>query len=91
MTGLQETTKAPPSLRPALPPWAQEPRDPGTEILVNEIVQSAVEAKSGEERAKGEDNRTAWIAAGFGVGIGSAALVAALLYANRGKKDGKRK
>ncbi|QHL91967.1 hypothetical protein GVO57_12235 [Sphingomonas changnyeongensis] len=61
--------------------------------MVNEIVKSATRAKEGEEAAqagKGADgNRNAWIAAG--VGIGSAALVAALLYANnRGrtrKKD----
>ena len=31
--------------------------------------------------------RNALIAAGVATGIGSAALVAALLYANRGKKD----
>jgi hypothetical protein len=59
---------------------------------VNEIVKSAQLAKEGEEKASGGgDNRTAWIAAGVGVGVGSAALVAALLYANRdkGKKTGK--
>lgn len=53
-----------------------------TEISVNEIVQSAKEAKESEERA---DKRSAWIAAGVGVGIGSAALMAAMLYANRDK------
>ena len=56
-----------------------------TEEPVNEIVKSAQEAKDGEERAPDENNRGAWIAAGVGVGIGSAALVAALLYANRDK------
>lgn len=59
-----------------------------TEISVNEIVQSAKEAKESEERA---DKRSAWIAAGVGVGIGSAALVAAMLYANRDKPKTKKK
>ncbi len=65
------------------------PRPTMTEKPVNEIVKSATLAKEGEQAArKDEDNRTAWIAAGVGVGIGSAALVAAMLYANksRGKK-----
>lgn len=59
-----------------------------TEMSVNEIVQSAREAKETEERA---EKRSAWIAAGVGVGIGSAALVAAMLYANRDKDKGKTK
>lgn len=68
---------------------SDSPRPTTTEKPVNEIVKSAAQAKEGEEAAKqGDDNRNAWIAAGVGVGIGSAALVAALLYANRsrGKK-----
>jgi uncharacterized membrane protein YhiD involved in acid resistance len=54
---------------------------------VNEIVKSAQIAKDKEAQAAktGDNNRTAWIAAGVGVGIGSAALVAALLYTNRDK------
>jgi hypothetical protein len=59
-----------------------------TETPVNEIVKAAQQAKEEEAnaaKAGGEGNRTAWIAAGVGVGIGSAALVAALLYANRDK------
>lgn len=60
------------------------PRLSSTEKPVNEIVKSAAQAKEGEAAAKQtDDNRTAWIAAGVGVGIGSAALVAALLYANK--------
>ena len=35
----------------------------------------------------GESTRNVLIAAGVATGIGSAALVAALLYANRGKKE----
>lgn len=64
---------------------------------VNEIMKSAALAKEGKEAAaqsKAEqqeqqrpDNRTAWIAAG--VGVGSAAVMGALLYANRAR--GKRK
>lgn len=68
---------------------SDSPRLSTTEKPVNEIVKSATLAKEGEEAARqNDDNRTAWIAAGVGVGIGSAALVAALLYANksRGKK-----
>jgi hypothetical protein len=66
----------------------ESPRPSKTEKPVNEIVKQAAQAKEGEEAAahKKDDNRTAWIAAGVGVGVGSAALVAALLYANRGKK-----
>lgn len=63
------------------------------ETPVNEIVKTAQQAKEEEAKAAstGGENRTAWIAAGVGVGIGSAALVAALLYANRDKgKDKKR-
>jgi hypothetical protein len=62
-----------------------------TETPVNEIVKSAQEAKRGEEKAEAGENRAAWIAAGVGVGIGSAALVAALLYANRDKGKGRKK
>lgn len=57
---------------------------------MNEIVKSAQLAKEGEKAGEG-DNRTAWIAVGAGVGIGSAALVAALLYANRDKGKGAKK
>lgn len=32
------------------------------------------------------ENRNKWVAAGVATGVGSAALVAALLYANRGRK-----
>jgi hypothetical protein len=65
------------------------------EMPVNEIVKSAQLAKEGEEKAEANsgDNRNAWIAAGVGVGvgIGSAALVAALLYANRDRGKAKKK
>ena len=43
-----------------------------------------------DDKAEGEANNKGKIAAGVAVGIGSAALVAALLYSNRGKKTPKR-
>ena len=61
-----------------------------TEIPVNEIVESAQQAKHGEKEADRTQRRNSWIAAGVGVGIGSAALVAAMLYANRDKSKGKK-
>ena len=44
------------------------------------------EGKSGQE---GEQRRTKLVKAGFAVGIGSAAIVAALLYASKVKKPKK--
>jgi hypothetical protein len=45
-------------------------------------------AKS-ETTAKSDKSNSRWVAAGAAMGIGSAALVAALLYTNRDKGDGK--
>jgi hypothetical protein len=42
-----------------------------------------------EEAKKQESRRTKHIVAGAAIGIGSAALVAALLYANRARKSDK--
>ena len=42
-----------------------------------------------DEGKKGEARRTKHIVAGAAIGIGSAALVAALLYANRTRKSDK--
>jgi hypothetical protein len=39
-----------------------------------------------DEAKKGDSRRTKHIVAGAAIGIGSAALVAALLYANRARK-----
>lgn len=52
----------------------------------NEIVAAAKDAKARTSRAKKRDG---WPikAIGLGVGIGSAAVAAALLYANRDKDD----
>ena len=85
MSSLDERRAGPETLAERRPAAVAEGQ---TEMSVNEIVQSAKEAKEGEERA---DKRSAWIAAGVGVGIGSAALVAAMLYANRDKAKTKKK
>jgi hypothetical protein len=42
-----------------------------------------------EEAARPDSRRTKHIVAGAAIGIGSAALVAALLYANRARKSDK--
>jgi len=42
-----------------------------------------------DESKKAESRRTKHIVAGAAIGIGSAALVAALLYANRSRKSDK--
>lgn len=90
MASLDETRIAP-ATSPGNAPADDAAAGP-TETPVNEIVKSAQEAKRGEEKAAdGDNNRAAWIAAGVGVGIGSAALVAALLYANRDKGKGRKK
>jgi Na+/H+-translocating membrane pyrophosphatase len=86
---LDDSPAAPPTLDGSAP--ADDAAGGNAEMPVNEIVKSAQQAKEGEKKAEAGDNRTAWIAAGVGVGVGSAALVAALLYANRDKsKDKKR-
>ena len=55
----------------------------------NEIVAAAQAAKDRIERAAAKNNAGEWPlkAIGLGVGIGSAAVAAAMLYANRDKKD----
>ncbi|AYJ86453.1 hypothetical protein D3Y57_11350 [Sphingomonas paeninsulae] len=50
-------------------------------------MKPAKPAKS--ESSKSDRSNTRWVAAGAAMGIGSAALVAALLYSNRDKRDGK--
>lgn len=89
MSSLDETRIAPETSAGSAP--ADDAASGPTEKPVNEIVKSAQQAKEGEEKAAGGDNRTAWIAAGVGVGVGSAALVAALLYANRDKGKDRKK
>jgi hypothetical protein len=88
---LDETRTAPETALGSTP--ADEAAAGPMEMPVNEIVKTAQQAKEEEAKAAqtGGDHRTAWIAAGVGVGIGSAALVAALLYANRDKGKDKKK
>jgi hypothetical protein len=86
VSSLDESRAGPETSLPKVP--ANDVAGGDTETSVNEIVQTAKEAKEREERA---DKRSAWIAAGVGVGIGSAALVAAMLYANRDKPKDKKK
>ncbi|MFL5146404.1 MAG: hypothetical protein ACJ8DP_24115, partial [Microvirga sp.] len=80
---LDETSLAPETVDGSPP--ADEAAGGPTEKHVNEIVESAQLAKLAEKEAERADKRNAWIAAGVGVGVGSAALVAAMLYANRDK------
>jgi hypothetical protein len=67
-----ETSPTPPTDAPAA---AGEPRAPASEAAE---AAAAVKASA--------PNRAKHIVAGAALGIGSAALVAALLYANRSKK-----
>ena len=53
----------------------------------NEIVAAAKDAKASKSRARKEARNWPLKAIGLGVGIGSAAVAAALLYANRDKFD----
>ncbi|MES2339754.1 MAG: hypothetical protein V4537_16800 [Pseudomonadota bacterium] len=59
----------------------EQPKEP----VANEIVAAAEHAKAAKARA-GKDKAN-WPLIGLGVGIGSAAVAAALLYANRDKND----
>ena len=56
--------------------------------IPNEIVAAAAHAKAAKERAAGTEDKKSWPigAIGLGVGIGSAAVAAAMLFAGR-KKD----
>lgn len=53
----------------------------------NETLAVAAAAKQAEEKAKKPRSNKASFVRGAAVGIGSAALVAALLYANRPRRD----
>ena len=65
------------------------PATPDTPPEENEVLRAAREAREARERAAvGAPKRSAvgWrTAAAAGIGIGSAALIAALLYVNRDK------
>jgi hypothetical protein len=55
----------------------------------NETLNMAVTAKEAEQEAQKAGNRTRTIVTGAAIGVGSAALVAALMYANRSRKSDK--
>ena len=57
---------------------------------VGDPVGTPSEGKSSADESKSESGRTRQIVTGAAIGIGSAALVAALLYANRSRKPAKR-
>lgn len=62
----------------------------GEPAELNDALKAAVSAKAAKERAasdKGGNSR--YLVRGAAIGIGSAALVAALLYANRSRKPEK--
>ena len=67
---------------------SDEPTYPGEAAVgADAAKQSAADAAAKEDAAEtGAGKRKQYVKAGVAVGIGSAAIVAALLYANRGKR-----
>lgn len=59
----------------------------GEKSPTSETLAAAVSAKQAEGDAKKPRSNKASFARGAAVGVGSAAVVAALLYANRSRKD----
>jgi hypothetical protein len=58
---------------------------------VGNPVGNTSEGDSSADEGKAESGRTRQMMTGAAIGIGSAALVAALLYANRSRKTAKRR
>ncbi len=69
---------------------AREPTYPEEATVGKETISASPET-AGEEgkESKSEPNRAKHLMTGAAIGIGSAALVAALLYANRSRKGDK--
>ena len=69
---------------------SDEPTYPGEAAVGAEAAkQSAANAATEQDAAEtGAGKRKQYVKAGVAVGIGSAAIVAALLYASRGKRGG---
>ena len=66
---------------------AREPTYPEDASVGDAAASSSHESAGGDPNApKGEPNRAKHLMTGAAIGIGSAALVAALLYANRSRK-----
>lgn len=61
---------------------------PEPEDEIPSILEEAAAAKRAETKAAGS-NRTRQLVTGAAIGVGSAALVAALLYARNTRKGGK--
>ena len=67
---------------------SREPSYPKDASVGAPAAESGPDAKAAEGGAKGSDpRRTKYIAAGAAIGVGSAAIVAALLYANRNRRS----
>lgn len=60
-----------------------------TEDEIPSILEEAEAAKRSAAKAAGGSKRTRQLVTGAAIGVGSAALVAALLYASRGRKNDK--
>lgn len=65
---------------------AREPSYPDDAAVGDPVGGDKKPARAEDEKAP-ESNRTRHLVAGAAIGIGSAALVAALLYANRARKS----
>jgi hypothetical protein len=61
----------------------------GEPAELNDALKAAVSAKAAKERAASDKGGSRYLVRGAAIGIGSAALVAALLYANRSRKPDK--
>ena len=66
---------------------AREPSYPADVPVGDPVGKPASESGAAEEKAGGS-TRARHLVTGAAIGIGSAALVAALLYANRSRKGG---
>jgi hypothetical protein len=69
---------------------SDEPTYPKDAVVGADAAQDAANEAASEETSAGSAGakRKNYVKAGVAVGIGSAAIVAALLYANRGKRGG---
>jgi hypothetical protein len=86
----------PPVPEAAAPPFPAQPEPvakPGADIPVAKKAKTKAEKKPKPEpkakkpKAEGEKSNVGKYAAGAAIGIGSAAIVAALLFTNRNKKS----
>ena len=68
---------------------ARKPSDPPPSKPAEAPAAGPEPARAAAEKTAGGSARTKNIVTGAAIGIGSAALVAALLYANRSRKGGK--